>query len=365
MANTEFVPWPCVELSQYPLDSEWTDSFKMKSMPQFRYIQAIQGTRTMFQSPELASTYAQFRNYAFQQGAYSNANPLDMEFFYSMLSHDYAFFIGHKKAEIQAGFNFSDKKYEGLELVRASHFDLFRVEQATLGMTVLQSLTNPGIQRAFVSIKDRPKKGDIIFARLLPVGIIGKMNIPSVVEPWDTVDPANVDAILSVYRRQYEAFCAKFPDTSARAFMKICAYHFYELIQCHELVPILNKKLASISDFVHGKTISYTFSGKMPKLADIPGANPVMDGGKPMTTLATAEICSKKSVDQILREAIISVEDKTIEVTLFMHDAGDKFISEVIEPAFKEFKTTQKTHILDDNEIYRSLRHLSITREVY
>ena len=103
----------------------------------------------------------------------------------------------------------------------------------------------------------------------------------------------------------------------------------------------------------------------MPKLADIPGANPVMDGGKPMTTLATAEICSKKSVDQILREAIISVEDKTIEVTLFMHDAGDKFISEVIEPAFKEFKTTQKTHILDDNEIYRSLRHLSITREVY
>ena len=367
MANTEFVPWPCVELSQYPLGGDWTDSFKMQSMPQFRYIQAVQGTRTMFQSPELASTYAQFRNYAFQQGAFSNANPLDMEFFYSMLSHDYPFFIGHKKAEVQSGFNFSDKKYEGLGLLRASHFDLFRVMDASFGLAVLQSLTNPGIQRAFVSLRDRPKKDDIIFARLLPVGFLGKMNIPSVVEPWDTVDPSNVDAIVATFRRQYEAFCAKWPDTSTRAFMKICAYHFYELIQCHELIPILNKKLACVSDFVHGKTVSYTFADKsqMPQIADIPGANPVMDGGKPMTNLATAEICSNKSVNETLREAIISFEDKTIEVTLFLHDAGDKFLAEVIEPAIKNAQTTQKTHILDDNEIYRSLRHLSITREVY
>lgn len=367
MSNTEFVPWPCVELSQYPLDDEWTDSFNMKSMPQYRYIQVIQGTRSMFQSPELASTYAQFRNYAFQQGTFSNANPLDMEFFYSMLSHDYPFFIGHKKTEIQSGFNFSDKKYEGLGLLRASHFDLFRVEQASLGMTVLQSLTNPGIQRAFVSIKDRPKKGDVIFARLLPIGFLSKLNIPSVVEPWDTVDPACVDKILAGFRRQHEAFCAKFPNTSTRAFMKICAYHFYELIQCHEFIPILNQKLACVSDFVHAKTVTYIFNdrSKMPKIVDIPGASPVMENGRPMTTLATAQICSNKSVPQTLREAIISREDRTFEVTVFMHDAGEKFIAEVIEPAFKKAKTIQKTHILDDNELYRSLRHLSITREVY
>lgn len=360
----DFIPWPCNDLTQYPLDEHWTDTFPQIHLPRWRYEYIQSATRRMFQQPEMNSTYAFFRNYAFQQGNLSNANMLDMEFFYNVLSHDYPFFLGHKRTEIQADVNFSDKKYEGLGVFRASHFDLYRVEQSAPGFATLQSMTNPGNTRAFVPVTERPHKGDYIFARLMPIGIVRRMMAPSVLEPWDTVDPRHVDAILAVFRRQYEAFCNKFPETSTRAFMKICAYHFYELIQAHELIPILNDRLGAVSDFVHAQTVSYTFTdvSKMPRLASIPGAKLVKEDGKEIATLATVPICTEKCIPETLREAIVSRDNRTLEVTMFMHDAGEKFLREVFEPLFKKAKIIQKIHVLDDNETYRSLRHLSISK---
>ncbi len=362
--TADFIPWPCTELAQYPLVDDWTDTFPRIRLPHWRYEYIQSATRKMFLEPKMGSTYAFFRNYAFQQGNLSNANVMDMEFFYNILSHDYPFFLGHKKTEIQTDVNFSNKKYEGLGIFRASHFVLYRVEQSVLGFAVLQSMTNPGKMNAFVSLTERLRAGDYIFARLMPIGFLPRVLAYSVVEPWDTVDPKHVEAILAEFRRQYDAFCVKFPNTSTRAFMKICAYQFYELIQAHELIPILNEKLGAVSDFVHAQTVSYTFTdtSKMPKLVDIPGAKLVKDGGKEITTLATASICSEKCIPETLREAIISRENRTIEVTMFMHDAGEKFLKEVLEPTFKKAKTIQKNHVLDDNETYRSLRHLSISK---
>ncbi len=362
MDNSEFVPWPCCELSPYPLDSHWTDTFPMSKLSRLRYIHILNATRSFFLTPELADTYAQLRNYAFQQGQFSNANAMDMDFFYSMLTHDYPFFLGHKQNEIQSAFKIDEKKYQGMPLLKASHFDLFRVEKAFLGFAQLQSLTNPGMANAFISMTERPKVGDVIFARLMPVGHIPRSFAFSAVEPWDTVNPDYVDKILPVFRRQYEAFCAKYPDTTTRAFMKIAAYHFYELMQFFELIPLLEQKISHLPDTVFARTISWIFTdpAKMPKLTDIPGAELIKQADGKASNLATVPICEDKRVPQTLREAIVSKEHKTLEVTLFMKDAGDSFVESVLKPCFKKAKNIEKIHKLDENETYRALRHLSL-----
>ena len=362
MASNEFTPWPCTEFAQYPIDANWNDTYPQASLSRYRYTHILNATRSFFLKPELSETYHQLRNYAFQQGAFSNANALDLEFFYSALSHDYPFFLGHKQAEIHTAFHLDANKYQGMDYLKASHFDIYRVERALLGFAALQSLTNPSIQPAFVSFMEMPHVGDIIFARLIPIGLIPRALAFSVVEPWDTVDPKYIDDILATFRKQFEAFQAKFPDTTTRAFMKIAAYHVYESIQAKELIPHLNQKLKAVNDFLQARTVSYIFTdrAKMPKLTDIPGAKLVKDGTEDIPNLATAPICEDKAIPETLREAIISREDRTLEVTLFMHDHGDKFIQETLEPCFKKAKTIEHRHILDDNETYRALRHLSL-----
>lgn len=362
MDKSEFVPWPCCELSTYPLDSHWTDTFPMSKISRLRYMHIINATRSFFLTPELSDTYAQLRNYAFQQGRFSNANVMDMDFFYSMLTHDYPFFLGHKQNEIHSAFKIDEKKYQGMPLLKASHFDLFRVEKSFLGFAQLQSLTNPGIVNAFISLSERPRIGDILFARLMPVGHIPRAFAFSAVEPWDNVNPEYVDKILPIFKRQHEAFCAKFPNTSTRAFMKIAAYHFYELIQYFELIPMLNQKMAHLNDKIYARTFSWIFPdpSKMPKLAEIPGAEAVEQGQDKNPTLVTVPICDDKKVPQTLREAIVSRDNKTLEVTVFMQDAGNRFVESVLKPGFKKTKPIEKIRILDENETYRALRHLSL-----
>lgn len=364
--TTEFLPWPCCTLAHYPLDENWTDTFPPENLSRYHYVHIKNVAHTFFLTPSMAETYAQLRDYAFQQGAFSNANPMDMEFFHSFLVHDYPFFLGHKKNEIHSAFNLSDNKYQGLGHLKASHFDLWRVENAGLGFAQLQSLTNPGKVNAFVSLTEMPKKGDVIFARLMPVGILPRAFGYSVVEPWDTVLPKYVDEILSVFRRQLEAFQAKHPSATARSFMKIAGYHFYELVQSKELMPILNDKLMHLPDRVYGQTVTYIFpdTKSLPKYSDIPGAKQLKDEDGTLLNLATVFISEDKSVPQSLREAIISRENRSLEVTVFMKESGAAFLEQKLEPLFGKAKVIRKVHVLDDNELYRALRHLSIQKQV-
>lgn len=363
--TAEFTPWPCTSLATYPLDENWTDTFPVEPLSRYHYIHIKNVTHSFFLNTSLAQTYAQLRDYAFQQGNLSNANPLDMEFFHSILTHDFPFFLGHKKTEIQAAFDSSASKYQGMPHLKSSHFDLWRVEKASLGFAQLQSLTNPGKVSAFVSLTERPKVGDILFARLMPIGLLGKLTCQSVVEPWDTVLPQHVDGILNVFQKQFDAFKAKFPNATTRAFMKIAAYHFYELIQSKELMPALNEKLAPVHDTVYAQTMSFIFPDmkSMPKLTDIPGVKILKDENGETLNLATAAICKDHSVPQTLREAIISREDRTLEVSTFMKNAADTFVNETLEPLFGKTKVIRKTHRLDENETYRALRHLSIQQK--
>ncbi|MBO5753430.1 MAG: hypothetical protein J6S69_07035 [Proteobacteria bacterium] len=360
--TAEFTPWPCTSLSQYPLSEDWTDTFPAESLSRYHYIHIKNVTHTFFLEPTMTKTYAMLRDYAFQQGDMSNANPLDMEFFHNILTHDYPFFMGHKKTEIQSAFDLSAKKFQGMGHLKSSHFDLWRVENATLGFAQLQSLTNPGKINAFVSLTEMPKKGDILFARTLPIGLLGQIMMHTVVEPWDTVMPEHVDSILATFQMQFNAFKNKFPHTTSRAFMKIAAYHFYELIQSKDLIPILNDKLKPVKDTVLAQNISFIFPDikAMPKLSDIPGAKRLKDEDGNWLDLATASICEDLSVPETLREAIISKENRTLEVTMFMKDAAEAYITQTLEPLFGKAKVIRKTHLLDDNETYRALRHLSL-----
>ena len=362
MGANEFTPWPCVELSRYPLDKHWTDTFPDENLSKYHYTHILNTTRSFFLTPAMSDTYAQLRNYAFHQGAFSNANSMDLEFFYSILSHDLTFFIGDKDREIQSDFQLNDKKFRGMGHLKASHYDIYRVERAGFGLAELQSLTNPGKMNAFVSLFETPKKDDVLFARLMPIGIMPRAFAYSVVEPWDTVKPEYVDEIISMFKKQYQAFCDKFPDTSTRAFCKISAYHIYELIQAHELRQILNDKLKDVPDNLFAKTIRYNFTDKHPmiKLLDIPGVKPVKSNGETIPDLVTASICDNKTIPQTLREVIISKDGRSLEMTMFMHDSGQKYLQSVVQPLIEKRKYIQEIHELDDNEMYRSLRHLAL-----
>ena len=362
MDANDFMPWPCVELSRYPLDSHWTDTFPDENLSKYHYTHILNTTQSFFLTPAMADTYAQLRNYAFHQGAFSNANRMDKEFFYSILSHDLPFFIGDKGHEIQSAFQIDGNKYKGMGHLKASHYDIFRVERTALGLAELQSLTNPGKMNAFISFFNAPKKDDIVFARLMPIGLMPRAFAYSVVEPWDTVNPEYIDDIIAIFKKQYQAFCDKYPDTTTRAFCKIAGYHMYELIQAFELRPILNKQLSVVNDSLDAVTISYKFTDKSPmiKLRDIQGAKAVKSGQEEVPDLMTASICDDKSVPQTLREAILSKEGRTLEITMFMHDAGERFIKTAIEPLLEKRKYLKKLHSFDENEMYRALRHLSI-----
>lgn len=361
MGANEFTPWPCVELSRYPLDKHWTDTFPQENLSKYHYTHILNTTRSFFHTPAMADTYAQLRNYAFHQGTFSNANPMDLEFFYSILSHDLTFFLGDKDREIQSAFQLDGNKFRGMGHLKASHYDIYRVERTAFGLAELQSLTNPGKMNAFVSLFDAPKKDDVLFARLMPIGMLPRAFAYSVVEPWDTINPEFADDIVATYKKQYQAFCDKFPDTTTRAFCKIAGYHIYELIQAHELRQILNEKLKSVHDSLLPQTIRYKFTDKKPmiKLAEIPGSKPVKSNGAEVPDLYTASICTDKSIPQTLREAILSKEGRVLEITMFMRDASNNYIQTVIQPLIEKRNFIQETHELDNNEMYRSLRHLA------
>ena len=358
----DFTPWPCAGLSQYPLDHNWTDTFPNGNLPKYHYESIKSLVRSYFQTPAMAKTYAQLRNYAFQQGAYTNANTMDLDFFYHILVHDFAFFVGDKQAEIQSAFPIDNNKYKGLPYLKCSHFDLYHVEKAAFGLAELRSLTDDSSVHAYTSLFSPVHKDEIVFARALPIGLMPRSFAMPIVEPWDTVSPDYIDSILAVYQKQYIAFCDKFPGTSHRAFCKIAAYHIYELLQAQELRPILNEKLAKVQDILSARTYSFIFhhAKEMINLNDIPGAKDVTKETPQNPTLVTVPICSDKSVPQTLREAIVSRENKTLEITVFMKNAGETLVEGTIKPMIEKFKTIPSVRILDDNEMYRSLRHLSL-----
>lgn len=364
MTDTAFTPWPCTRLSVYPLPDDWNDLFPQTKLSKLRYEGLKSVVQSFMMSPQMSSVYANFRDYAWQQGAYTNANRIDQEFFRHILVHDFPFFLGHKKREICADFKIDEKKYPGLPLLRPSYFDLYRVLRTGLGFTELEALLHPGRYQTFFSPFDAPKTNDVVFARLLPVGFIPRTLAYTVVEPWDAIDEPYVEPILSQIRQQFDAFREKFPQTTERAFMKIAGYHVYELIQSFPLRDKLNKKLSKFNDEAIGVTVTLAFkkSSHVPAPADCPHAAPVLDNGVPLPDLATAPLRDDGSLPETLREAIISREKNTLEITTFMRDAGQSYLSELIAALPKLAVFTQTEKILDANEFYRALRHVYLIK---
>lgn len=364
MQEAPFNPWPCADFSSYPLAANWSTTFPKHRISQLNYDRGVGVIRTLFMSPPLTDVIAKLRQYCFQQGVQTNANRMDLEFFYNILSHDMPFFLGHKQVEILQAFPEEAKLSSCLNLVKASHFDFYRViKRWPFGFARLESLTSGKLVTTFSAFDDPTECGDCIFGRVLPVGFLPGPFAHSLIEPWDTVDADIFDDVMAIFDKQYSSFCTRFPECTKAAFLKIAAYHVYEMIQGHELVPILNKKLANIEDQIYARTLTLHFKNQedLPKLTDIEGATYVLDcDGENIESLATASISSADHIPKTLREAIISIEGKNLEITLFMENAGNSFYKAHIAPMVAKFNLEETTTVLDINETYRSLRHLSI-----
>ncbi|MCL2326132.1 MAG: hypothetical protein FWC40_06535 [Proteobacteria bacterium] len=364
MTSPPFTPWPCAHFSDCPLASSWSPAFPKARLSGVGYDRTIMAMRALFMGDGLSQTYYQLRDYCFQQGDVTNANVLDLEFFYHILTHDLAFFLGHRRVEIQNAFPLTPKEFPGIDHLRASHFDFYRVlHPAILGYTTIESLTTSQKFRVYTSIESPPRRHETIFGRVMPVGLLPRKFTLKVVEPWDTIHSDHISDVLSVFQAQYEHFCQRFPTTTRQAFLKISAYHIYELIQAFELETALNQQLSVLGDTLSARTERFIFPDPscMPKLTEIPGAQSVIGGdGTAIKDLVTAEICPQSPLPQTLREAILSRDKRTLEVTTFLDKAGTAFIQKVILPAIKGAKIIQRTEYLDRNATYRALRHISL-----
>ncbi len=352
-----FTPWPCTELANYPLDTAWTDEMPSTHMTMLQYERHVGTLAALFHSPSLAQTYAQLKNYCFCQGALNNANEIDREFFDAILGNDLCFFKGHLGQEIQSAFPLERKNYPGIDVLRASHYDLFRViNSPILGFAKLQSLTSDRVVTAYTSLDMTPQRDEIVFGRLMPIGFLPRAISWRIVEPFDTVSKKHENAVLSDFQSQYDAFCNKFPGTTKAAFLKIAAYHIYESIQARELCDLLNATLVAFGERISARNFKMTFQNAQDVIdvKNIPNAKVITD------QFVTVPLLDNKLVQDTLREAIVSVEDNVLEVTVFVKHAADKFMSEVIEPMIGERSVVRQTVELDENATYRSLRHIKV-----
>ena len=355
-----FTPWPCTELSSYPIDADWNDEFPTTHMTMLQYERHIGTLRFLFDSPSLKQTRAQLKDYCFCQGMLTNANALDIEFFHSVLSHDFPFFKGHLNVEIQNCFPVERKDYPGIGVLKASHFDFWTVESTPiLGFARLSSMTRDMELVAYTSLDATPQRGDIIFGRLIPIGFLPRAMSWRIVEPFDTVSPKHQTKVLSTFQSQYDAFCQKFPNTSKAAFLKIAAYHIYESIQSLELTDIINGSLSAFGERLYARTFRFTFDdpAQMPDIATLPGALVVTDDKK----LVTVPLTDNGLINETLRDAIVSHEGATLEVTTFIQHASDKFMRDAFEPLLDGISVIRQDVELDDNSMYRALRHLSFS----
>ena len=96
----------------------------------------------------------------------------------------------------------------------------------------------------------------------------------------------------------------------------------------------------------------------MPKIDALPLASSVKDLQGVVQNLATAPIFQDDALPETLREAILSREKRALEITTFARQAGAKYVEECIQSFPKRTKIIQKIRILDENEMYRALRHL-------
>lgn len=364
MQAPKFTPWPCSQLAQYPLADDWNDYFPIERLSRMRYVCTTQAVHSLFLTPPLAAAYADLRNFAWQQGELTNANAIDKEFFFNMLTHDYAFFMGRQGREIASSFNLDPKKYPGLGHLRASHFDLYQVKRSNLGFAELKSVLHDGLLHAFFSVSQYPRDGEYVFARVLPVGVMPRQLAYTVVEPWDTVAPDAAPTVVQTCRDQFDHYREKFPQADERAFCKVSAYAIYELIQSYELIASLNDKLRRIfgddDESVCAVTTRFVYekSSHVPAINALPDSEFVLENGKKCFDLAVAFIAEDAKIPQTLREAIITREENSIEVTTFLKKSGEKYIQSCLGVLPHADRMTVQTDYLDVNTTYRALRHL-------
>lgn len=351
-----FTPWPSAELASFPLAEDWTDEIPPTHLTLLQYERHVGTFRSLYDSPSMQKTYAQLRDYCFCQGAVNNANAMDMEFFYAILASDLSFFKGHLGVEIQQAFPLEHKDYPGIGLLRATHFDFFEVKSTPiLGFARLNSLTADLSFVAFTSLEMTPKRGDVIFGRRVPIGFLPRSMAWQIVEPFDTIEAQHQTAVLSAFQSQYDAFCQKFPGTSKAAFLKIAAYHIYENIESHELCDLLNATLTAFGERLYPRTFKIRFEDSDFDITSIPRAKRITEDG----LLVTVPVFDNEVVHETLREAIVSKDGQTVEITAFLKHAVDRWLHEVIEPMIGSRKVVRQTIELSDNATYRSLRHIT------
>ncbi len=360
----EFTPWPCANVAQYPLSDDWNDYFPAHHLSRIRYVNIVQTLHALFLTPAMSDVYTELRDYAWQQGGLTNANALDKEFFFNILTHDYPFLLGHRGREIQTSFNLNPKKCPGLGHLRASHFDLYQVKRSNLGFAELKSIFRDGLLHAFFSVSQYPREGEYVFARIVPVGMMPRRLAYTAVEPWDTVDPQAAPDVIRTCREQFDHFKSKYPQTDARAFCKVAAYFMYECIQSYELIAELNadlrKRPECRDESVCAVTTRFAYEkpGHVPAIGSLPDAEYITENGKKSFDLATAPIAGDETLPQTLREAIISRDKNSIEITTFLRKFGEDYIRRCLETLPRRDRMVRHTQCLDNNTTYRALRHL-------
>lgn len=347
------VGWPSRRMKQWPLEPDWVPEVPQKRIAMHGYQKVVGAVQAMFTDAALGETLVGLQDYCFQQGGVSNANPRDRAFFFDVLTHDLVFFRGDKGRPLIEDLPLDPKIYDALPHMRASFFDLYRVESRGIagGAQVMSLLRGVRLKVGVRPLRG-PRKGEVFLGRSVQIGRSAFIDDPilSVRDEW-------VEAIQGRFEEELEVTAVKHPQLTPHSLLKVAGYHLYEQIAALALIDELEGLIGNTLG-LRPMIVRYRprRSRELPDLGKLDGARIAERdvAGRPSTVLV--DLAPEAVVHRSVREAMISVEEREVIVVAFIEQGAEALCARVEALMPRGVEARRERMTLDG--VYRALRHV-------
>ena len=339
-------PWPSRRFKRWPLKEGWTPSTPEKRVGPVGYQKVVGSVQHLFTDATQAQVLTGLQDYCFQQGEVSNTNGRDRAWFIDILTHDLAFFEGDRERRIIEDMPLDPKVYDALPQMEASIIDLYRVDaRGILGGLKVTSLLRGGVKLSGGGgLLKAPSKGSFVLGRFVQIGRGLMLDEPFLV----------IEDDLAATLVEYEATRQLHPTLTRDSLLKVAGYHLYE-----EAVSRLVAQQIELPEGHHLDPLVIEWVVQQPRhlpdLSVIEGAKRVEADEAGRETMVTVALSPHGLVHRTLREAVISIDDRTLSLIAFIDRDREALIERLRSTLPKAVR--ERREPLSPRAIYRSLRH--------
>lgn len=345
--------WPARRLKGWPVAVDFgAVSEKLKRIRMMGYQKVVGSVQVLFTDDTMTQVLGRLQDYCFQQGAMTNANPRDRAFFMSCLAHDLVFFEGDQGRPIVDDMPLDEKIYDALPHMRASHYDLYRIERRSLlGRVEASSL----LRDARVEYQAGPfggaRVGDWVLGRVVSLGRTRQM-----MDPWLKLSESHANAVKKVFEEELEACRERHAGLRAESLLKVAGYHLYEEVVARMLWDELEAQLPA-GTALRPKMMTFTLAKRRdaPDLSKLSRARVAEEDEAGRASLVLVDLAPSSGIHRSVREAMVTIEGQEVIVVAFLAQGITELVGGLAEslPA----GTARRDEALSPLEVYRSLRH--------